>query len=120
MLPAYAFEMQTAMAWIGAPWSVSTNSLPLHLLGQRIIMLSKTLCGTGNHLAERSDGSPDSTSPRATSAPCRSHEVAQLILGPGEALIPVAFSRDLIQNKAGNSFLLGFGESCYFGKGFFE
>ena len=50
--------------------------------------------------------------------PCRSHEVAQLILGPGEALIPVAFSRDLIQNKAGNSFLLGFGESCYFGKAF--
>ena len=67
-LPAYAFELQTAMLWIGAPLGVGTNSLALHLLRQRTAMLPKAPCRAGNHLAGRSEGSPDTTSPRATSA----------------------------------------------------
>jgi hypothetical protein len=50
----------------------------------------------------------------------RSHKSAQLILGFGEARIPGAFSRDLVQDKRGNDFLFFFRKPRYFCQGLFK
>jgi len=71
--------------------------------------LDRTIGGiAGHHVAPRHFGAR------------RSHDITQLILGLGEALVSAAFSRDLVQDECGNDFLFFFRKPCHFGKGFFE
>jgi hypothetical protein len=52
--------------------------------------------------------------------PGLTHQLVKLILGFSKSFIPAAFGLDLVQNEAGNGFLLGFRQLSHGGKCFFE